>query len=99
MVSCGCRHQFTLTQYPLDTYTCIYLIKRQPPAPPAKLQSLDIASVGIPSITLSELEYGAAKSSRPQQNRLALAQFLAPLDAHPFWRGRSVPVRGHPSNA
>jgi len=29
---------------------------------------------------LSELEYGAAKSSRPQQNQIALAQFLAPME-------------------
>jgi tRNA(fMet)-specific endonuclease VapC len=69
-----------VTQYLLNTDTCIYLIKRQPPALLARLQSLDIATVSISSITLSELEYGVAKSARPQQNKLALAQFLAPLN-------------------
>ena len=68
----------------LDTDTCIFLIRRQPPAALARLQCLDIASVGISSISLSELEYGVAKSTRPQQNRLALAQFIAPLDVLPY---------------
>ena len=73
-----------MTRFLLDTYTCIFLIKRQPPTALAKLQSLDIASVAISSITLSELEYGVARSTRPQQNKLALAQFLAPLDVLPY---------------
>jgi len=73
-----------VTRFLLDTYTCIFLIKRQPPTALAKLQSLDIASVAISSITLSELEYGVARSTRPQQNKLALAQFLAPLDVLPY---------------
>lgn len=73
-----------MTGYLLDTDTCIHLIKRQPPHALAQLQALEISSVGISSITLSELEYGVAKSTRPQQNRLALAQFLAPLEVLPY---------------
>jgi len=46
----------------------------------AKLGTLDVSDVGISSITLSELEYGVAKSSKPAQNSLALAQFLAPIE-------------------
>jgi tRNA(fMet)-specific endonuclease VapC len=73
-----------VTGYLLDTDTCIHLIRRQPPHALAKLQALEISSVGISSITLSELEYGVAKSTKPQQNRLALAQFLAPLEVLPY---------------
>ena len=73
-----------MTRYLLDTDTCIYLIKRQPPTALAKLQSIDVASVGISSITLSELEYGVAKSSVPERNKLALAQFLAPIEILPY---------------
>ena len=73
-----------MTEYLLDTDTCIFLIKKQPPPTLAKLQSLEITSVGISSITLSELEYGVAKSSKPEQNKLALAQFLAPLEILPY---------------
>ena len=68
----------------LDTNTCIYIIKRQPEKTLVKLQSLDIASVGVSSITVSELEYGVSKSTRPEQNKLALAEFLAPLEILPY---------------
>ena len=64
----------------LDTDTCIYLIKRQPAQALARLQSLDISQVGISTIALSELEYGVSKSSKPEQNKLALAGFVAPLE-------------------
>ena len=64
----------------LDTDTCIYLIKRQPAQALARLQALDISQVGISTITLSELEYGVSKSSKPEQNKLALAEFAAPLE-------------------
>ncbi len=73
-----------MSGYLLDTDTCIYLIKRQPPQALTKLQTLELSAVGISSITLSELEYGVAKSSKPQQNKLALAQFLAPLEVLPY---------------
>jgi tRNA(fMet)-specific endonuclease VapC len=73
-----------VSSYLLDTDTCIYLIKRQPPQALAKLQTLEISTVGVSSITLSELEHGVAKSSKPQQNKLALVQFLAPLVVHPY---------------
>jgi tRNA(fMet)-specific endonuclease VapC len=38
----------------------------------------------ISSITLAELEYGVAKSSRPAENGNALRQFLAVIDILPF---------------
>ncbi len=33
---------------------------------------------------MSELEYGIEKSSKPDQNRFALAQFLAPMEILPY---------------
>jgi tRNA(fMet)-specific endonuclease VapC len=36
--------------------------------------------IGISSITLSELEYSVMKSAKPEQNKLALAQFIAPIE-------------------
>ena len=36
------------------------------------------------SITVAELQYGVAKSDRPEQNALALAALLAPLDVLAF---------------
>jgi len=38
----------------------------------------------VSSITVAELEYGAYKSQRREQNRAALNQFLIPLEILPF---------------
>lgn len=73
-----------MVAYLLDTDICIYLIKRKPAKVLAKLQSLEISTVGISAITLSELEYGVAKSSKPDRNKLALAEFVAPLELLPY---------------
>jgi len=66
--------------YMLDTNICIYIIKKKPIEVLTKLQQHKIEEIGISSITLSELEYGVSKSAKSQQNKLALAQFLAPIE-------------------
>lgn len=71
-------------RYILDTNICIYIIKKKPIQVINKLRTFNISDMGISSITLSELEYGIAKSSRPDQNRDALNNFLAPLEIIPF---------------
>jgi tRNA(fMet)-specific endonuclease VapC len=71
-------------RFMLDTNICIYIIKRKPLQVLNKLRKCTIADVGISSITLSELEYGVAKSTKPTQNREALSNFLAPLEIIPF---------------
>jgi tRNA(fMet)-specific endonuclease VapC len=64
----------------LDTNTCIYIIKRKPPDVIRRFKRTEISQIGISSITLSELLYGVSKSSMPEQNRLAITQFIAPLE-------------------
>ena len=71
-------------RYLLDTNICIYIIRKKPRKVLEKLKSLEIGDVAISSITLSELEYGIAKSSQTQQNRDALNAFLAPLEVIPY---------------
>jgi tRNA(fMet)-specific endonuclease VapC len=71
-------------KYMLDTNICIYLIRKKPVQVIKRLQNTSISEIGISVITLSELEYGVAKSSNKTQNRLALAEFLAPLEVVPF---------------
>ena len=68
----------------LDTNICIFIIKKKPGQVLKRLKKKPISEIGISSITLSELEYGVAKSSKPQQNRLALTEFLAPLEIIPY---------------
>jgi len=67
-------------KFMLDTNTCIYIIKRKPPDVIRRFKRTEISQIGISSITLSELLYGVSKSSMPEQNRLALTQFIAPLE-------------------
>lgn len=67
-------------RYMLDTNTCIYIIKRKPSAVLDRFRRTKISQIGISSITLSELSYGVSKSSKPEQNQIALAQFIAPLE-------------------
>ena len=73
-----------MISYMLDTNICIYIIKQKPENVIARFRQLPIASVAISSITLSELEYGVMKSSKPEQNQIALSQFVAPLEILPF---------------
>jgi tRNA(fMet)-specific endonuclease VapC len=71
-------------QFMLDTNTCIYIIKRRPFEVIERFKRTEISQVGISCMTLSELQYGVSKSSRPEQNQMALAQFIAPLEIVPF---------------
>ena len=71
-------------KFMLDTNTCIYIIKRKPSEVIKRFKRTNISQIGISSITLSELSYGVSKSSKPEKNQLALAQFIAPLVILPY---------------
>lgn len=71
-------------QYMLDTNICIYIIKRKPQAVIERFLQTEISQIGISSITLSELFLGVSKSSKPDQNKIAIAQFIAPLEIMPY---------------
>lgn len=68
----------------LDTDTCISLIRKSPAYTLKKLTSLTPGDVGVSIITLAELEYGVAKSSRQNVNAEALSEFCAPLEIAEF---------------
>lgn len=87
-----------MIRYLLDTNICIYLIRKKPTRLLRKLQRLQVSEIGISSITLSELEYRAAKSAKPERNKLALTQFLAPIEILPYDDRAALrygPVRAH----
>jgi tRNA(fMet)-specific endonuclease VapC len=71
-------------RFMLDTNICIYIIKKNPPQAAERVRALSPFEIGISSVTLAELEYGVAKSSRPERNKEALASFLAPLEIASF---------------
>ncbi|MGO9802896.1 MAG: type II toxin-antitoxin system tRNA(fMet)-specific endonuclease VapC [Steroidobacteraceae bacterium] len=68
----------------LDTDTCIAIIKGNPPSVLKKLRGKSVGQVGISSITLGELAFGAAKSGRRDESRAALAEFLLALEIASF---------------
>ena len=70
----------------LDTNICIYLIKEQPASVLDRFTAHPVGDIGVSVITLAELEYGVAKSSRPARNRAALEQFVSPLEVAAFDR-------------
>ena len=66
-------------KYLLDTNTCIYIIKRKPEKVIKRFLEFKPGDIGISSITVAELQYGIEKSSRRDENTVALKQFLQPL--------------------
>ena len=71
-------------RYLLDTNTCIYMIKRSPPDVFDRFKTLHVGDVGVSAITCCELQFGVANSSRPDENQLALTEFLSPLEVRDF---------------
>jgi tRNA(fMet)-specific endonuclease VapC len=68
----------------LDTNVCIHIIRRQPQAVLRRFENYGIGEIGVSSVTVAELRYGAEKSSRPGQNLEALGRFLLPLEVLAF---------------
>ncbi|HAB51805.1 MAG: hypothetical protein A2315_15695 [Ignavibacteria bacterium RIFOXYB2_FULL_35_12] len=68
-----------MMRYLLDTNICIYIIKKKPEPVIKKFTKLRPGSVAISSISLSELYYGVVKSSKPNENMIALQEFISPL--------------------
>jgi tRNA(fMet)-specific endonuclease VapC len=64
----------------LDTNICVAVIRMRSARALTRLRTMTPGSVGISIITVSELQFGAAKSQNPQRNRSALSQFLLPLE-------------------
>lgn len=82
----------------LDTNICIYLIKRKPVTVVERLRSYKTGDVAVSSISVAELKYGACKSSHPDRNLLALAEFLLPLEVVAFGEeaaGHYGDIRNH----
>lgn len=71
-------------RYLLDTNTCIYIIKRSPPKAHRRFTRLHVGDVGVSAITYCELQFGVANSSKPEENQLALTEFLGPLEVLDF---------------
>ena len=71
-------------RFMLDTNTCVELIRQRNDRILRKMQRFRPDDLCVSSVTLSELEYGVAKSADPEKNRLALAEFMTPLSVLPY---------------
>ena len=66
-------------RYILDTNICVFIIRQRLPLVLQRFAQFLPDELGISTVTLSELRYGADKSSNPSKNHAALDSFLAPL--------------------
>jgi tRNA(fMet)-specific endonuclease VapC len=76
--------------YLLDTNICIYIIKKKPLVVLDRVESKQPGQIAISTITLAELEYGIARSSYPDRNRIAFLEFLLPFNILDFNQAASV---------
>jgi tRNA(fMet)-specific endonuclease VapC len=67
-------------KYLIDTNICIYIMNNHPPEVLEKFKHIGVGEVGISSISVSELHYGACKSKKIEQNIKRLEEFLYPFD-------------------
>jgi tRNA(fMet)-specific endonuclease VapC len=72
-----------MPHYLLDTDICIYVIRDRPPGLRQRFDELE-DQLGISTITLGELRYGAENSARRTQNLRTVEQFAGRLDVLPF---------------
>ena len=67
-------------KYLIDTNICIYIMNKRPAGIIEKFKQFELGDVGISTITVSELQYGVAKSIHRKENQQRLEQFMAPLE-------------------
>ena len=66
-------------KYLIDTNICIYIMNKRPVEVIKKFKQFDLGEIGISTITISELQYGIAKSTYQEKNQQRLVEFLTPL--------------------
>ena len=71
-------------KFMLDTNVCVDVMRGRNRSVRERLCALLPRDVCVSSITLSELEYGACKSSDQERNRLLIAEFMSPVDVMPY---------------
>lgn len=72
-----------MRRYMLDTNLCIRVLRDRPAAVRERFNR-EADGLTISTIVLTELLHGAAKSARPEDNRLEVERFAARLDIVPF---------------
>jgi len=68
----------------LDTNILIYTLKNRFVTIRAKIENAGVEQVCVSSLTIAEMEYGAAKSRNPDAARAKLYEFLTPFEILSF---------------
>ncbi len=71
-------------RYLLDTKTASYVIKGNFPRVRQRLSRLPMSEVGISAVTESELRFGAERLPEAVRLRIAVTEFLAPIEVLPW---------------
>jgi tRNA(fMet)-specific endonuclease VapC len=71
-------------KYLLDTNICIYIIKNKPPVAQERFGRERLGDIAISAVSMTELYYGAQKSSQIDKNIVSIQKFLQPLIALQF---------------
>jgi len=59
-------------KYLIDTNICIYIMNKRPIEVIKKFKEVEPGEIGISTITVSELQYGVAKSKYRDKNEVRL---------------------------
>ena len=62
----------------------MHIMNNHPPEVFEKFRNIEVGAIGISSITVSELYYGAYKSSKIKQNIKRVEEFLYPFEILPY---------------
>ncbi len=73
-----------LIKYMIDTNIGIYIMNQRPIEVIYKFKQFDIGEIGVSTITVSELQYGAAKSKNREVNKQRVDEFLLPFEIMPY---------------
>jgi tRNA(fMet)-specific endonuclease VapC len=71
-------------RYLIDTNICIYIINKRPIDVIRRFKTYEVGEIGISAITVSELQYGVAKSGHSERNQQRLEEFLTPFELVPY---------------
>jgi tRNA(fMet)-specific endonuclease VapC len=67
-------------KYLIDTNICIYIMNQRPSVVIKKFKRFEPGEIGISTVTISELQYGIAKSLHRDKNQRRLEEFTTPFE-------------------
>ena len=71
-------------KYMLDSCVCVEMLRNRAPGILKRVMNEIPGTIGISSITVAELYYGAEKSQYSKKNRQVISQFMLPLEVKDF---------------